>query len=236
MALSDVIARLLLPRSHCLGCGEPRKINEGDILCAQCDAALRQEKLIYHVCPQCLSPRFGNAPCPYCLEGGMQGLYKAYAPYHYHGVVQQLVVQLKFGMVEDAAQPLASAMAECVQHSSFDALVPVPLSKNRLRERGFNQAALLADMVAERNGFTVLNALRRVRNTHRQSAILSALRRERNVAHAFEAVVPVQGHRLLLVDDVRTTGATARACADALLNAGAKEVSLLTAAIAPPRK
>ncbi len=211
-------------------------MDEGDSLCAACEASLQKQRLIRHVCPQCLSPRVGNTPCPYCLEGGMRGLQAAYAPYHYHGVVQQLVVELKFGLVEDAAQPLGNAMAECVRNGSFDALVPVPLSDQRLRERGFNQAAVLAGIVAEKNGWHVMNALKRIRNTHRQSSLLSAMRRERNVARAFKTVMPVQGLSLLLVDDVRTTGATARACADALLQAGAKEVSLLTAAVAPPKK
>lgn len=166
----------------------------------------------------------------------MIGLCAAYAPYHYHGVVQQLVVQLKFGLIKDAARPLADAMEDCIRYATFDALVPVPLSKERLRERGFNQAEVLCEMIAAGRGCNILNPLERVRNTHRQSSILSTKRRERNVDHAFKTIAPVEGLSLLLVDDVRTTGATARACAAALLSAGAKEVALLTAAVAPPRK
>lgn len=235
MALSEGLAQLLLPRSHCLGCGHPRSIDEGDILCAQCEQELAAARLSGHVCPQCLSPRANGSPCAYCLEGGMAGIQAAYAPFHYHGIVQRLVVTLKFGMDEDAAEPLGRAMADCVRYAPVDALVPVPLHKARLRERGFNQAETLARIVEAQTGDPVLPALRRTINTRRQSSLLSPLRRERNVADAFEPIAPVDGLRLMLVDDVRTTGATARSCAAALLAAGAKEVYLLTAAVAPPR-
>lgn len=231
----DAALNALLPPAHCLACGDPRRLDAGAALCDACRNALAEQKLLYHVCPQCLSPRPGNTPCAYCLEGGMAGLAAAYAPFHYHGVVQRLVTQLKFGAVEDAALPLAQAMAACVSAQGFDAAVPVPLSKARLSERGFNQALILAELVAKANGYTVRQALARRRDTRRQSSLASDAKRRANVENAFEAVLPVRGFKLLLVDDVRTTGATARACAAALLSAGAGEVHLLTAAVAPPR-
>ncbi len=165
----------------------------------------------------------------------MTGFAGAYSPYFYHGPVQRLVVLCKFGGVDAAAEPLARAMADCVRGQTFDALVPVPLHPRRLRERGVNQAELLCRLVGKANGVPILPALTRARNTKRQSGLRPA-DREGNVRDAFIAAKSVKGLRLLLVDDVRTSGSTARACAKALNEAGAAEVSLLTAAVAHQKR
>ncbi len=225
---------LLFPRALCLLCGEPRRIDVGDVLCDACAQELEGLRLTDSVCPHCLSP-LGSGPCPYCACGGMIGLDAAYAPFFYHGPVQRLVVLLKFGAVDAAAEPLAVAMAECVGGRVFDALTPVPLHPKRLRERGVNQAELLCSLIHRHSGLPVVNALVRTRHTKRQSALTPAAR-EKNVAAAFAPAAPVQGMSLLLVDDVRTSGNTARACAKVLREAGAAEVCLLTAAVAHQRK
>mgnify|MGYP000870032501 CR=1 FL=1 len=231
----EQLTSLLLPKAQCLACSHPRNVDTGGIICGECTFSLAQEMLASGVCLHCLSPRRGSVPCGYCASGGMENLTAAYAPYHYHGVVQQLVVRIKFGAADDAAIPLANAMSACVRGIPFDYLVPVPLHKNRLAERGINQAALLCDLISPKIQIPILHALKRIKDTKRQSSLLSIRKRHDNVENAFEAVVNVQGLRLLLVDDVRTTGSTARACAKKLRQAGAAEVSLLTAAIAPPR-
>ncbi|MDD2428924.1 MAG: ComF family protein [Eubacteriales bacterium] len=236
MTFATFVARVLLPKAMCLSCGEPRRIDVDDELCDMCVAALEELKLSKNVCPHCLSPRLNQAPCAYCLKGGMRYLAVAYAPFHYHGVVQHLVARLKFGRIDDAARPLAAGMAECIAGIHFDALVPVPLHARRLAERGINQAEWLCRLLSQRNGLPVVNALKRTRSTRRQSSLHQPEKRLQNVEDAFEALLPVRDMHLLLVDDVRTTGATARACAHALMKAGAADVSLLTAAIAPPRK
>lgn len=100
-------------------------------------------------------------------------------------------------------------------------LVPVPLGKARLRERGYNQAALLAEgMAAWMDADVQPDWLRRIRHTEQQ-ALLGALQRRANVYGAFEAEAAVEGKRICLVDDVVTTGCTVRACADALEAKGA---------------
>jgi ComF family protein len=121
-------------------------------------------------------------------------------------------------------------MAACLSNDGFDALVPVPLHSGRLMERGFNQAELLAQAVGELKNIPVLPALQRVRETGQQAKLEKSLRIQ-NMEDAFQTAERVKGLRLLLVDDVCTTGATARACIKALLNAGAKSVSLLVAAV-----
>jgi ComF family protein len=107
-----------------------------------------------------------------------------------------------------------------------DCLVPVPLHPTRLRQRGYNQAALLAAELARTQGLPVVgDALVRTRST-RPQVELSAPQRRSNLRDAFECTTPtaVRGARVLLVDDVTTTGATLRACADALAAAGAARV------------
>lgn len=106
--------------------------------------------------------------------------------------------------------------------------VPVPLHGARRRARGFNQACDLALHL----GLPVVHALRRTRDTHTQTTLPAEARRA-NVAHAFAAtrrVAALHGATVLLVDDVRTTGATLEACAEALRSAGVGEVRALTAA------
>ncbi len=116
-------------------------------------------------------------------------------------------------------------------------MVPVPLSATRRRERGYNQARLLARAVAARRAWPLYDDLLvRVRHTRRQARLSSGARLG-NVAGAFQ--VPDGGRRagdahLLLVDDVLTTGATVRACTRALCVAGARSVSVLTFARARP--
>ena len=113
----------------------------------------------------------------------------------------------------------------------FDAVAPIPLHWARHFQRGFNQAELLAGEIARRRSIPVLRAVRRVRATRTQTGLSNAKRRQ-NVAGAFRARrrCSVRGLRILLVDDVMTTGATGSACAAALKRAGAKSVTLLTVA------
>lgn len=232
--MKQALLDFLLPRCRCLVCNEPRAIIPGQAVCAQCTMALDRLRIGASGCGHCRSPKRSAQPCAYCAQGGMQGFDAAYAPYYYHGAVQRLVVLCKFGYCNEAAQPLAQAMAEEISGLFFDALVPIPLHASRLRERGANQAALLAQWIAAQRAIPILPALSRIRKTQRQSQ-LTTQQRAANVRDAFIVCQDVTGMRLLLIDDVRTTGNTARACAQALRQAGADSVSLLTAAIAPQK-
>ena len=108
----------------------------------------------------------------------------------------------------------------------FDAVVPVPLHPSRLRRRGFNQAELLARGVAKKMNAPVSDTLQVVRRT-RDQVDLSASERKENVAGAFSSKSRVRG-RILLIDDVFTTGATMSSCAGTLVRAGATEVHALS--------
>ncbi|HZL56746.1 MAG TPA: phosphoribosyltransferase family protein [Bryobacteraceae bacterium] len=130
------------------------------------------------------------------------------------------------------ARPLAGFLARAIAvDERFDAVTAVPLYWRRKLQRGFNQAELLARQVARQRNVPFLMALRRRRATEVQASLAMAGRR-RNVAGAFVAIprADVRGKRILLIDDVMTTGATASACATILKRAGAQSVSLATLA------
>jgi ComF family protein len=140
----------------------------------------------------------------------------------------------------DLAGPLSRMAWDGYQRlypdTGHDVLVPVPLHPKRLRKRGFNQSLLLAREFSQRKGapgvpLVLPRALVRARSTATQAG-LSLSEREANIKGAFVVVSPgkIKGMRLLLVDDVLTTGATARACARALMDAGALRVDVLTLA------
>ena len=225
------IKKLLCPQVRCLACDEPRKLAPGSPLCDACTARLETLRLSDWACPNCMSPKKAGQPCDYCAEGGMEGLAQAFAPYVYQSVAQQLIVRLKFGPVALAAQPLAQQMALCISGIRFDALVPVPLHRLNLRARGMNQSRLLCELIADQTGLPILDALQKTRKTRRQSSLLPR-QRAANVKDVFAGVQEVKGLQLCLVDDVRTTGSTAREAARVLLLAGAASVCLLTAAVA----
>jgi len=145
----------------------------------------------------------------------------------YEGVGEELVHALKYrGYLPVVEKVMAPLMAGVLGSGRFDAVVPVPLHRSRLGRRGFNQAALMARSVGERISAPVLDKLKVVRRT-RDQVELSAGERRTNVAGAFASRGPIAG-RILLVDDVFTTGATSSECAEVLRRAGASEVHALT--------
>lgn len=150
----------------------------------------------------------------------------------YEGPARALVHGLKYSDRHDLVRPMARWMARAGQDLLVEAdlLVPIPLHWTRLFWRRFNQAALLADALAAQSGHEVAaRALRRVKRTRPQFG-LSRNERADNVQGAFRVNpdIALVGRRVLLIDDVSTTGATANAAARRLLRAGAETVSLLT--------
>jgi ComF family protein len=152
------------------------------------------------------------------------------APFSYDGAARMAVLTLKFRSGRYLAPVMGEFLREALARRPLqaDLVVPVPLAPSRLRQRGFNQATLLAHEVeAAVRGVMVADAL--TRQDRPAQSTLTASRRLVNASGAFTCGRPadVEGQRVLLVDDVVTTGATISACADTLAEAGARRVSAL---------
>jgi ComF family protein len=193
-------------------------------------------------CISCRTPFLNSFPldsegrCGLC-RSGLRAFDAAYSFGTYGGTLRELIHLLKYGKVS----PLCGELGEFLLRSlprdeRVDLLTPVPLHWRRRWDRGFNQSELLAHVVSRSTGIPVRGVLRRERATAAQAG-LSNTERRRNVAQAFRCHRPeeVRGKRIVLVDDVMTTGSTATACARALKAAGAARVVLLTVARADRR-
>lgn len=164
-----------------------------------------------------------------CRSGG-RGFDEAFCYGSYEGTLRKLIHLFKYSGVRRLAQPLAALLADALPRDrQFDLVTAVPLHWRRRWQRGYNQAELLGRAIARARGIPSANVLRRVAATRAQAGLSNAQRRE-NVAGAFRARRRVAGLRILIVDDVMTTGATLGACARALKKAGAKSVSVLSLA------
>ena len=171
-------------------------------------------------------------PCATCRTTRLQYDYARSAAV-YEGALREALHALKFTGRRALSNPLGDLAAEqCVGSlpGGIDALIPVPLARERERERGFNQSTLLARRIGRRLDVpTRPGWLARIRSTRPQSD-LSAAERRANVRGAFRASDHAAGRHVLLVDDILTTGATLDACARALRAAGARRVGVLTVA------
>jgi ComF family protein len=162
----------------------------------------------------------------------LRGFDAAYSFGAYEDTLRELIHLFKYGRVRPLAGRLGELIVSAIpRDQAFDLVVPVPLHWRRRLERGFNQSELLANAVAKRYGLRAVSAIRRKRTTATQAGLSNAKRRL-NVAGAFaiRRKAEVEGRRVLLVDDVMTTGATLSACAGVLKRAGARYVAVLTLA------
>jgi ComF family protein len=180
-------------------------------------------------CQRCLAELFNTCHLPGLLALGQ-----------YRGNLQQAVLALKFRGVERLALPLAGELARQVRLRDWQpqALTCVPLHASRRRERGYNQAELLARQAALILDLPFLQLLQRVRPTRQQARLPMAARRA-NTGSAFgvHAAAPrVLPRRVLLIDDVLTTGATIDACRNSLLRAGVDQVLVAVVALAVPQR
>jgi competence protein ComFC len=216
----SALADLFYPE-RCVGCER----RASDVLCRTCFDTL--PRVGSPVCGRCgLPTAFATFVCEECKNVDF-GFQSARAPLKYDGVGKQVVHALKYrGYKRVVGRLAAPLMLQVVGEGHFDAVVPVPLHSSRLRKRGFNQAELLAKGLAEKMKATVSDTLEVVRST-RDQVELSAAQRRANVAGAYTATKPLRG-KILLIDDVFTTGATMSACAGTMVRAGAKEVHALS--------
>jgi ComF family protein len=218
------------PRTCCLLCGGLLEKLPG-LACEECWAAMRFPEG-YHGCFHCARPLAeGARVCKHCAAGSPFGY--VYALGLHAGPLREAVHHLKFGDREELAVTLGHLLAGRVS-ACPDCLVPVPLHRARLRERGYNQATLIARAIADELSIPVIdNHLKRLRSTGHQAKLHRA-GRMRNLTGAFgvsRLPAPWEGKSVLVVDDVLTTGATAAAVAGVLRETGAAEINLAVLAV-----
>lgn len=210
---------------RCVGCGRV-----GAWLCADCLAQIPRVKPPF--CTRCGDAVTAPGLCARCQVAPLE-IDRIRSAVYFKGTLRQAMHWLKYRGRTVLAVPLGGLMAEYwKQHPTpADVLVPVPLHTDRLRARGYNQAALLAREMARRVGLMVEEqTLVRCRSTSSQVK-LNAQQRKQNVHGAFTCSGDgLAGKQVLLIDDVCTTGATLEACAIALRAGGARQVQALTLA------
>ncbi len=217
---------LLFPR-WCINCGR-----EGDYICSSCRGLL--SLITPPVCPICGRPQSGGMLCPGCADGQAK-IDGIRSPFVFDGVIRQAIHELKYRNLRALAIPLAELLHDYIVDNPVpgDILVPVPLHRKRWRERGYNQSGLLARELGKLSGLPVAdNCLVRRHHALPQARSASVSKRRSNVADAFTCPDgKLKDKRVLLIDDVATSGATLNTCAGVLKSAGAASVWGLVMAI-----
>ena len=217
MKFRDLFNKYLFP-PKCVFC---RRVMERDGVCDRCKAGLpyRHTK---------------ESENPIMFVDG------AYSYFHYEGDVRNALIRYKFGGLSKYAVDFSVYLEECIREcldGEFDVISWVPLSKKRLKSRGYDQARLLAEEVASRLGVSATRTLKKSRNTAPQSRQGDISRRMANILGAYEmASFDPAGKKILLIDDVLTTGSTVSECARILKTAGAEKVYIATVAKTRERK
>ena len=210
---------LLFPQ-RCLGCGK-----EGFLICPSC----RNQLAIVAppLCPLCGRPQLSGILCPSCIKwhAEIDGIR---SPFRFDGVTRLAVHQLKYRNLRTLAEPLAQLLNDYLVRYPLpgEVLVPVPLHPKRLKERGYNQSALLAGELSKLNELPIIeDCLVRRQHTSPQAKTATVEERRSNVSEAFICHNDgLRSRQVILIDDVATSGATLDACAQALKAAGAASV------------
>ena len=164
----------------------------------------------------------------------LKGITSCVSPLYYEGYVRDSLLRYKFASLSGYAKIYGEFLSKCIDENeiSCDIITWVPLSRRRKLLRGFDQARLLAEELSRRTGIPCEGLLRKIRNNPAQSGTGSPAKRRQNVAGVYCAEAPekITGRRILLVDDIVTTGATLSECASVLKRAGAAGVCAITLA------
>ncbi len=217
---------------NCLGCGK-----QGFFICPECWAAI--PLLAQSVCPACRKPSPTGKTCPNC-QSSLSGIIIA-TDYRYP-LIQKAIKSLKYSpFISSLASDLARLLVKVIKQSPerityFNqnnfVLMPTPLAKRKLAERGFNQAELIAREITDKFGWPLkTKILQRVKETKSQTG-LGKKERKLNVNNAFKIKDKglVKNKNIILLDDIFTTGATLEEAAKTLQQAGAKEIWALVLA------
>ncbi len=201
--------------------------------CVLCGRVLERKEL--DLCENC------RIDAPECLISRQKIPFveRWLALWHYEGNVRRSLLRYKFHRKRYLAKPYGRLLAMKIQREledGFDVIGWVPISRRRKLRRGYDQVELLARAVGRELGVEPVKVLRKIRNNPPQSGIAGQAQRKANVLGVYEPVSPeqIQGRRVLLLDDIITTGATVSECARVLLTAGAGEVYCAAVAAKKP--
>lgn len=225
------MSKSLFPQ-RCAYCGRVISINT--FACDECSGILPRIK--GEICVLC-----GREKSE-CSCNGEKYFNTLVAPFYYDGVVRKGIHQFKFRNRRYHSEAYGVEMAETVSErlgdKTFDAIVPVPLTRKSLRNRGYNQVELLADSLSEKLGVECRkDILTKIYETDKQHTI-SYLMRKGNLTGVFDVADPdfVKGKRILICDDISTSGETLNECAKMLWLCGAEDVCCVCLALTKPKK
>ena len=224
--LKGVALDFFFPR-FCVGCGK-----EGDFICGSCQASLA--RIEAPVCPKCGKPQTNQMLCTGCMswEADIDAIR---SPFRFEGVIRAAIHEFKYRNLRAIAGRLAHLLDEYLITSDpvpCEVMVPVPLHEKRLRERGYNQSRLLAKELSRLTGLPVNDGCL-IRNCYNvpQAKTKNVEERRQNVVGIFTCKnKDLCDKKVLLIDDVTTSGATLNACAAALKATGVMSVWGLTLA------
>jgi competence protein ComFC len=232
--LFQAAVSLLYPAT-CAVCG--KNLRAGEYLCNGCEAKI--VRIAPPFCERCSEPFEGSISIAFsCANCAHRTIYfdAAVAAYRGRGIVRDVIHEFKYNrqihLRHLVGRWLCAALDdERLRNRQFDIIVPVPLHSARQRERGFNQASVLAELLSAHTSIPCRPMLKRLRYTTTQTALDRSERME-NLHNAFRLRknTDVRGLRVLVIDDVLTTGSTLSECARVLKRAGAKSVHAATAA------
>ena len=203
-------------KAVCRACG---RITQGGVLCADCESRLKYDGMIFAWNREELEPGF-----------------PAYTLRPHAGVARQMVLRPKHGAEKCIADELADLMLPVPEHITFDpatVVTWVPMPESRRRERCIDHGKAIAEAVARRLDLPCKALLTRLETKEKPQATLNREAREANLADAFRPTGEVS-FPVLLIDDVLTTGTTARRCAEALRRGGAQDITMLAVTRAVP--
>lgn len=236
MSVVSYILKLIFPE-RCIFCGHPTKLySENPNVCEECSG--RVHLLFFEKCIQCGADlqNHSNPYCPACHR--MHFICTDGVSAFRYRDIKKTIFHFKYSGYRTDGPLLAKYMADCLLQGkcsgilNADTIVPVPISAKKEKKRGFNQTAVLAEVLSSELGIACCpDMLERVKNTVPQSR-LTGLERKYNVMNVFKLNdrYEIQNKNILLVDDIFTTGSTIEECARILMLAGADKVYFVTLA------
>ena len=226
--------RFLLPNA-CISCDALVSVREPDALV--CGVCLSRMRAVGSGCSRCAQPLPPVGPCRFCAEW-TERIHEVRSAVWLGPESRSLVHRLKYGHARRLGNLAGQIVADRVAFPGRCVLVPIPVSHRRLRERGYNQAEIIARELSRRWRLPLWSGLVRRTSQATSQTTLTPMARAANVSDAFSAEPPRgrQAHdgRVVIVDDVLTTGATIDACARALADAGWDNIQAVTFARAMP--